>query len=180
MEVLGVVEMATTTTPMEGSRTEQSIHCKVDQIHLSYDVLPGVLVALDIADQRWTFDEGFTNLSTLRLGVMRFLQTEWHRHERDRNAWEIERAEMKAKIAKLEGETRSHKKLQVDLSKRIQMLEIVLKREREKAKSTNLEEKSPKEDENKDLGKQDPKLNVKVHAESMRRECCYLSSCILY
>ncbi|RAL58710.1 hypothetical protein DID88_003067 [Monilinia fructigena] len=23
-------------------------------------------------------------------GVMRFLQTEWHRHERDRNAWEIE------------------------------------------------------------------------------------------
>jgi hypothetical protein len=52
MEVLGVVEMATTTTPMEGSRTEQSIHCKVDQIHLSYDVLPGVLVALDIADQR--------------------------------------------------------------------------------------------------------------------------------
>jgi hypothetical protein len=47
---------------------------------------------------------------------------------------------MKAKIAKLEGETRSHKKLQVDLSKRIQMLEIVLKREREKAKSTYLEE----------------------------------------
>ncbi|KAH0534146.1 hypothetical protein FGG08_007255 [Glutinoglossum americanum] len=101
-------------------------------------------------------------------GVMRFLQTEWHRHERDRNAWEIERAEMKAKIAKLEGETRSHKKLQVDLSKRIQMLEIVLKREREKAKSVNLEGGAPKEDEGKDPGKQDSKPNVKTHAEPIR------------
>ncbi|KAI9856871.1 MAG: hypothetical protein M1813_008708 [Trichoglossum hirsutum] len=102
-------------------------------------------------------------------GVMRFLQTEWHRHERDRNAWEIERAEMKAKIAKLEGETRSHKKLQVDLSKRIQMLEIVLKREREKAKSASFEEKSSKEDENKDPGKHDLKTNSKLHTESVRR-----------
>ncbi|KAI9765860.1 MAG: hypothetical protein M1839_005296 [Geoglossum umbratile] len=101
-------------------------------------------------------------------GVMRFLQTEWHRHERDRNAWEIERAEMKAKIAKLEGETRSHKKLQVDLSKRIQMLEIVLKREREKAKSTNLEGGAHKEDEREGLGKQDPKLDIKLHSEPIR------------
>ena len=104
---------------------------------------------------------------------MRFLQTEWHRHERDRNAWEIERAEMKAKIAKLEGETRSHKKLQVDLSKRIQMLEIVLKREREKAKSANLDGGTHKEDEPKDSGKQDPKSNIKLHSELIRREWCH-------
>lgn len=28
-------------------------------------------------------------------GVLHFLQTEWRRHERDRNEWEIERAEMR-------------------------------------------------------------------------------------
>ncbi|KAG7137180.1 Striatin Pro11 like protein [Verticillium longisporum] len=39
-------------------------------------------------------------------GVMRFLQTEWHRHERDRNSWEIERQEMKGRIANLEGQAR--------------------------------------------------------------------------
>ncbi|KAI9800475.1 MAG: hypothetical protein M1833_003361 [Piccolia ochrophora] len=64
-------------------------------------------------------------------GVMRFLQSEWHRHERDRNAWEIERAEMKARIAKLEGENRSGKKMQDSFSKHIQMLENALKKERE-------------------------------------------------
>jgi predicted acyl esterase len=39
-------------------------------------------------------------------GVMRFLQTEWHRHERDRNAWEIEKQEMRGRIANLEGQVR--------------------------------------------------------------------------
>ncbi|OBZ75898.1 hypothetical protein A0H81_04600 [Grifola frondosa] len=36
--------------------------------------------------------------------VLHFLQTEWRRYERDRNEWEIERAEMRARIALLEGE----------------------------------------------------------------------------
>jgi len=36
-------------------------------------------------------------------GVMRFLQSEWHRHERERNSWDIEKQEMKARIAQLEG-----------------------------------------------------------------------------
>ena len=57
--------------------------------------------------------------ANLALGVMRFLQTEWHRHERDRNAWEIERAEMKSRIS---------------LSKHIKMLELALRKEREKIK----------------------------------------------
>lgn len=61
---------------------------------------------------------------------MRFLQTEWHRHERDRNSWEIERAEMKARIAKLEGENRASKRLQQGSEARIKMLEMALKRER--------------------------------------------------
>ncbi|EEB98232.1 hypothetical protein MPER_02299, partial [Moniliophthora perniciosa FA553] len=38
--------------------------------------------------------------------VLHFLQTEWRRYERDRNEWEIERAEMRARIALLEGERR--------------------------------------------------------------------------
>ncbi|KAI9685645.1 MAG: hypothetical protein M1820_010760 [Bogoriella megaspora] len=63
-------------------------------------------------------------------GVMRFLQLEWHRYERERNAWDIERAEMKIKIAKQEGESRTAKKLNDQLNKQIRMLETTLKRER--------------------------------------------------
>lgn len=33
--------------------------------------------------------------------IIHFLQTESSRHERDRNYWELERAEMKARIAKV-------------------------------------------------------------------------------
>jgi hypothetical protein len=68
-------------------------------------------------------------------GVMRFLQLEWHSHERARNAWDIERAEMKAKIAKQEGEVRSAKKLNDQLNKHIRMLEQALMNERAKAKA---------------------------------------------
>lgn len=31
--------------------------------------------------------------------VLHFLQTEWRRYERDRNEWEIERAEMRVRVA---------------------------------------------------------------------------------
>jgi len=61
---------------------------------------------------------------------MRFLQTEWHKHERDRNRWEIERAEMKARIAKLEGENRAEKRLHEVHLARIKILERALKKER--------------------------------------------------
>ena len=71
-------------------------------------------------------------------GVMRFLQTEWHRHERDRNAWEIERAEMKSRIGKLEGDGRTSKRLQETLGKHVKILENALKREREKIKALQL------------------------------------------
>jgi hypothetical protein len=66
---------------------------------------------------------------------MRFLQLEWHNHERARNAWDIERAEMKAKIAKQEGEVRSAKKLNDQLNRHIRMLEHALTNERAKAKT---------------------------------------------
>lgn len=70
-------------------------------------------------------------------GVMRFLQIEWHNHERARNTWDIERAEMKAKIAKLEGESRHSKKINEQLERQIRMLEIALKNERAKKKPTD-------------------------------------------
>ncbi|KAK4183804.1 Striatin Pro11 [Podospora australis] len=60
-------------------------------------------------------------------GVMRFLQTEWHRHERDRNAWEIERQEMKSRIAHLEGQARRSDATQKALSKYVAILQKKVK-----------------------------------------------------
>jgi striatin 1/3/4 len=58
---------------------------------------------------------------------MRFLQTEWHRHERDRNAWEIERQEMKSRIASLEGQARRADATQKALKKYVAILEKKVK-----------------------------------------------------
>ncbi|KAK7998558.1 stalk rot protein [Apiospora marii] len=60
-------------------------------------------------------------------GVMRFLQTEWHRHERDRNAWEIERQEMKGRIAALEGSARRADATQKALKRYVGILEKKVK-----------------------------------------------------
>lgn len=84
---------------------------------------------------------------------MRFLQLEWHNHERARNAWDIERAEMKAKIAKQEGEVRSAKKLNDQLNKHIRMLEMALKNERNKNKPASSGDNQTKEDEKDAKGK---------------------------
>lgn len=81
---------------------------------------------------------------------MRFLQIEWHNHERARNAWDIERAEMKAKIAKQEGEVRSAKKLNDQLNKHIRMLEQALMNERAKSKAAAAGGEVQAADEKKD------------------------------
>lgn len=80
---------------------------------------------------------------------MRFLQTEWHRHERERNAWEIERQEMKARIASLEGAGRRSDVSQLTLKKYISMLELTLKQERRKPSGTV--EESADKSKSKDL-----------------------------
>ena len=82
-------------------------------------------------------------------GVMRFLQTEWHRHERERNAWQIERAEMKSRIGKLEGDGRTNKRLRESMDKHIRLLEHALKKEREKAKAPQSESQT---DDKKEAG----------------------------
>ncbi|KAI8093369.1 WD40-repeat-containing domain protein [Halteromyces radiatus] len=65
-------------------------------------------------------------------GVLHYLQAEWRRFERERNEWAIERAELKARIALLEGERRGVENLKTDLIKRVKMLEYALRQERKK------------------------------------------------
>lgn len=69
--------------------------------------------------------------------VLHYLQSEWRRWERDRNEWEIERAELRARIALLEGERRSAENLKTDLLRRVKMLEFALRQERGKTLSSS-------------------------------------------
>ena len=100
---------------------------------------------------------------------MRFLQLEWHAHERARNAWDIERAEMKAKIAKQEGESRQSKRINEQLVKHIKMLQKELKKERAKhatgngssdTPEMNAEEKEAKSKKGAD-GEVQPDVNLR-------------------
>lgn len=91
----------------------------------------------------------FTDL-ILFVGVMRFLQIEWHNHERARNSWDIEKAEMKQKITKMQGENNQLKRTNQLLEKHVKMLENAIQNERRKAKAALAGEKAPtdlKEDE---------------------------------
>ncbi|CAK7233772.1 1,2-dihydroxy-3-keto-5-methylthiopentene dioxygenase [Sporothrix curviconia] len=85
----------------------------------------GGLVAGDMAGGQGNSQPHATEY-TLQ-GVMRFLQTEWHRHERDRNAWEIEKQEMKGRIASLEGSARRADATQNALKKYVSILEKKVK-----------------------------------------------------
>lgn len=77
---------------------------------------------------------------------MRFLQTEWHRHERDRNAWEIEKQEMKSRIASLEGQARRADATQKALKKYVTILEKKVKDQATVLKSGNMVDAEPKLD----------------------------------
>ena len=94
------------------------------------------------------------------LGVMRFLQTEWHRHERDRNAWQIERAEMKSRIGKLEGDLRTNKRLRESMDKHIRMLEQALRKKNQDNLSVpkSVEEKPKDNPEGKSSAKLSPSI----------------------
>ncbi|KAF8321420.1 WD40-repeat-containing domain protein [Cantharellus anzutake] len=70
--------------------------------------------------------------------VLHYLQSEWRRYERDRNEFDIERAEMRARIALLEGERRSFENIKLDLMRRIKMLEYALRVERSPRSATGL------------------------------------------
>ncbi|KAF4107791.1 striatin isoform X2 [Onychostoma macrolepis] len=65
-------------------------------------------------------------------GILHFLQHEWARFEVERTQWEMERAELQAQIAFLQGERKGQENLKKDLVRRIKMLEYALKQERSK------------------------------------------------
>ncbi|KAJ8412773.1 hypothetical protein AAFF_G00117240 [Aldrovandia affinis] len=65
-------------------------------------------------------------------GILHFLQHEWARFEVQRAQWDVERAELQAQIAFLQGERRGQENLKKDLVRRIKMLEYALKQERAK------------------------------------------------
>ncbi|XP_057699942.1 striatin-like [Corythoichthys intestinalis] len=65
-------------------------------------------------------------------GIFHFLQHEWARYEVDRAQWDVERSELQAQIAFLQGERRGQENLKKDLVRRIKMLEYALKQERSK------------------------------------------------
>jgi len=77
------------------------------------------------------------------VGVVDFLQQEWRRFERDRAKWELERAELLAKVAHLEGERKGQEALKHDLLRRIKMLEYALKQERMKYSTSQTPTDSP-------------------------------------
>ncbi|CAG7823567.1 unnamed protein product [Allacma fusca] len=65
-------------------------------------------------------------------GILHFIQHEWARFEMERASWELERAELQARIAFLQGERKGQDNLKNDLVRRIKMLEYALKQERAK------------------------------------------------
>ncbi|XP_064484643.1 striatin-3-like isoform X1 [Ornithodoros turicata] len=65
-------------------------------------------------------------------GILHFIQHEWARFEMERAQWDVERAELQARIAFLQGERKGQENLKNDLIRRIKMLEFALKQERVK------------------------------------------------
>nr|CAD2191678.1 unnamed protein product [Meloidogyne enterolobii] len=65
-------------------------------------------------------------------GVLHFLQNECSQYELERSQWEIEKAELRARITFLIGERKSQENLKFDLVRRIKMLELALRQERAK------------------------------------------------
>ncbi|KAL2759805.1 hypothetical protein ACRALDRAFT_2093575 [Sodiomyces alcalophilus JCM 7366] len=88
-------------------------------------------------------------------GVMRFLQTEWHRYERERNSWEIEKQEMKARIANLEGQARRADATQKALSRYVTILEKKILNQKKALKgagaASEVEEESAKREKDRAL-----------------------------
>lgn len=65
-------------------------------------------------------------------GILHYLEHEWRRFEVEKQEWEVERAELSARIALLQGEKKSNENLKHDLIRRIKMLEYCLRMERAK------------------------------------------------
>lgn len=103
-------------------------------------------------------------------GVMRFLQTEWHRHERDRNAWEIEKQEMKGRIANLEGASRRADATQKALKKYVAILEAKVKEQSAQLKAAAGGEKVEESANTKKLDRE-ALIQAKLHCKFAITRC---------
>ncbi|XP_027050360.1 striatin-like [Pocillopora damicornis] len=95
-------------------------------------------------------------------GILHFIQHEWARFEMDRAHWDVEKAELQARIAFLQGERKGQENLKHDLIRRIKMLEYALKQER--AKYHRLKygtEVSPEK-----MSKEEENVNQEAHRDS--------------
>ncbi|CEF70346.1 Striatin-3 [Strongyloides ratti] len=100
-------------------------------------------------------------------GVLHYIQHEWSRIEMERLQWEIEKADLKARISQLEGETKGQHNLMRDLVRRINMLEFCLIKERNKFyKLTHNGQEPPSLDEEND-NQQDKQLAEILEAEGL-------------
>lgn len=77
-------------------------------------------------------DDGGQRIQYSIPGILHFLQHEWARFEMERSQWEVDKAELNARIAFLQGERKGQENLKQDLVRRIKMLEYALKQERAK------------------------------------------------
>ncbi|XP_066981593.1 striatin-3 isoform X3 [Macrobrachium rosenbergii] len=85
-----------------------------------------------VAANRQNLEEANQRLQYSIPGILHFIQHEWARFEMERSQWDLERAELQAKIAFLNGERKGQENLKNDLVRRIKMLEYALKQERAK------------------------------------------------
>lgn len=76
-------------------------------------------------------------------GVLHFIQHEFSRFEIERSQWDVDRAELQAKIAVLLGERKGQESLKCDLIRRIKMLEFALVQERAKVQQLKKEDPTP-------------------------------------
>ncbi|KAI5710277.1 hypothetical protein M8J75_007225 [Diaphorina citri] len=77
-------------------------------------------------------DDGGQRIQYSIPGILHFIQHEWARFEMERSQWEVDKAELNARIAFLQGERKGQENLKHDLIRRIKMLEYALKQERAK------------------------------------------------
>ena len=100
-------------------------------------------------------------------GIMRFLQTEWHNHERARNAWDIERGELQSKLGKQEGDLERFRKDNEALDHRIRMLEHTIEKERRrdgsKAKAQRIGSEEVREEKEKGINGQGRGSSSRCH-----------------
>merc|ERR1711934_584363 len=74
-------------------------------------------------------------------GILQFIQAEWSRFELERAQWKVEKAELTAQVAFLQGEQKGQQNLRRDLIRRIKMLEFALKQERQRYYQLKIGEK---------------------------------------